>query len=256
MTDLLHQMYGRETWNTILPYDEARSSDNFVSFSTDRLFWQYDKSFLKEDPLLTWVRGYTNFYPFDTRTQTFYVWVDLSTPSGHLLSLAPNIGLWMEFPNWRKNVRFSKQLVEKENTTRMVTVVNITLKRPIGLRILTIVLLTAVLASILLLIVVPETGTVLEVAIGILLGLWGIQGVLIPPDINANTLVHFAILALYILLAWALAVRFLGRPIWLRLRQKYAPLPQTAGTAQENVTPLRLRPIRSSRRKQGVQHDQ
>jgi hypothetical protein len=251
----LPQAEGRLIWGDEYLFDEDKT-DMGLRFITQTQSWSFDQHPYEARPFSSWVNGFPKMYPFDSRHSSFYVWTIFVTPSGQRLSVAPDVQIIVDFQDWQEKVEISKTTVNTGNEIKKVTKVDFHLKRPIGLRILTIVLLTAVLASILLLIVVPETGTVLEVAIGILLGLWGIQGVLIPPDIQANTFVHFAILALYILLAWALAVRFLGRPIWLRFRQKYATASQATVSNPDNLTLLQLRPIRSTHRKQGDRSSQ
>ena len=71
---------------------------------------------------------------------------------------------------------------------------------------------------------VKDVSAFLEVAIGILLGLWGIQSVLVPIDITEPTITPQIILALYVLLAFAVFIRFVIRPCWnwanIRFKEK------------------------------------
>jgi hypothetical protein len=78
---------------------------------------------------------------------------------------------------------------------------------------LTVLLLGLLTVLILGLVFVKEKSTLLEIAIGVLLSFWGIQGVLIPDHINSRTLVHYWVIVLYILLGLVTYVRLVGLPL-------------------------------------------
>jgi len=62
---------------------------------------------------------------------------------------------------------------------------------------------------ILLLVSVRETGSFIEVSVGILLGLWGVQSVLVPDDIAGTTVIDPLIIALYVMFALVIPFRYL-----------------------------------------------
>jgi hypothetical protein len=78
---------------------------------------------------------------------------------------------------------------------------------------LTVLLLGLLTVLILGLVFAKEKSTLLEIAIGVLLSFWGIQGVLIPDHINSRTLVHYWVIVLYILLGLVTYVRLVGLPL-------------------------------------------
>lgn len=97
------------------------------------------------------------------------------------------------------------------------TMVYMTLQRPLAQRLLTPVLLGGILVFIFLLIFINDHGACLEVAVGILLGLWGVQNILIPSYISGPTFIEVIILTLYVLLIFAIFIRFVIKPFWNRL---------------------------------------
>lgn len=144
----------------------------------------------------------------------------------HIQSTLPS---WEETIDINSNTATFLTLSESRIPEWQVTQLDVSLKRPLTQRILTASLLTLLFGFIVGLNFVPEIGAVLEVSVGILLGLWGIQDVLIPNYITGTTLVHLLISILYLLLGIIMYFRFIARPLVKQL--------------QENE---RLRPIRDS----------
>jgi hypothetical protein len=92
-------------------------------------------------------------------------------------------------------------------------VLTLELSRTRTQRLLTLLLLGLLTVLILGLVFVKDKSTLLEIAIGVLLSLWGIQSVLIPEYINSRTLVHYWVIVLYILLGLVTYVRLVGIPL-------------------------------------------
>lgn len=177
--------------------------------------------------------------------------------------IAPNIGLFLNDQNWTTDINMLNEfrsmsnglpknfainiwpayerinstnspaepvVLESsiENTTETTyyeptTRVNISQQRPLAQRMLTAVLLGSILIFILSLLWIQENSNFLEVAVGILLGLWGIQDVLIPSYITGPTLINTLILTFYVLLALVTVVRFAVVPVWRRLGPPVPP---------------------------------
>lgn len=145
------------------------------------------------------------------------------------IRLIPNLDIQVKQPTQRKNeINVQQILVPNpelwfisfiENPQKFLKVyaseapkvgagIKIKQSIEIGQIILTGVLLITLLSFILSLLKILETGTFLEVAAGILLGLWGVHEVLIPNYIVEPILIHSVILALYALLAVVSIVRW------------------------------------------------
>ncbi len=59
-----------------------------------------------------------------------------------------------------------------------------------------------------------ETGSFLEISVGILFSLWTLQQLLVPDYIVGTTIVHNSILVLYLIFSFAILIRFIVKPIW------------------------------------------
>lgn len=90
------------------------------------------------------------------------------------------------------------------------------IQRPPYLKIATVVILVSLLFVIFAIPFISEIGSSVDVAVGILLGLWGVQDVLIPDYVTWTTMLEQIILFLYVLLAFSLFVRTTIYPLWKR----------------------------------------
>lgn len=202
----------------------------------------------KEFSLINDVTPY--LFPFDSRSLDLFFSVRLEQGDNNLPEesrttisyIAPRILAFMDSQEWVSEVYFTLQeegVIEPKPpqpipvspqafTMRPATAtssppdifipsqmkMHIELTRPFSSKLLTIVILSFVAAAIVLLIKIDDLGNFLEVATAILLGLWGVQEVLIPDYIITTTIVHTLILALYTLFAFALFIRFVIKPFW------------------------------------------
>lgn len=116
------------------------------------------------------------------------------------------------FPEWQVEADMFTNSVPLNDENQIARQIEFHLQRRPSLQILTIVLLIATFVFILLLATISDTGSALEVSVGILLGLWGIQEILIPTNIENTTPVHEAILFLYLLFASVALFRFVVKP--------------------------------------------
>lgn len=129
------------------------------------------------------------------------------------------------------------------------SIVTIELQRPLGIRVLTILLLVSTTLFIAALYYVEETGTFMEVAIGILLGLWGLQDVLIPSDLEGQTMIGAIILGLYAWLAFVSFLRFLVKPAFKKLsRQEEQLLTESREINETGIPNTSKRKTRKNRR--------
>lgn len=179
-------------------------------------------------PIVT-VRS-TYFYPFDKQIIGVYVTLKHESSrldtSSILKSGDPIITIDIDAPEWAATGNFRVHPPINETTqipenTVQYTYATIELQRPLSHQILTGILLGSIFIFIVLLIFIDELGNFLEVAVGILLGLWGIQAILVPDYISGPTIVDTLILTLYVLFAFAIFIRFIIKPRW----RKLTPLP-------------------------------
>lgn len=172
-------------------------------------------------PLWTHLDSY--YYPLDSHELSFSLrlQVQLTEPStvDEWIMLAPNITLIPRYKNWDTSIEVVEDSWAWDITGIEETDVTLELRRPLTMQVLIPLLLLAFLFVICWLIRVDDTSSFLEVAIGILIGLWGIQSVLIPKTIESPTIIDPLILVLYVLLALIILAQFVIKPLWKRLGQ-------------------------------------
>lgn len=92
----------------------------------------------------------------------------------------------------------------------------IELYRTLPIRILTVAVLATIAIFILAIPTIKDTGSTLEVAVGVLFSLWGVRQVLIPDFITQTTIIDHSLQIFYLILALSLYVRFMIVPEWNR----------------------------------------
>ena len=197
---------------------------------------------------VTEIRSY--YYPFDHYFLDMYVYLEVDSSEDidtQTVQIAPNIHIIeSEFASrWQPKYAFCEisseitspcdesltDVVNESNyymqrfpevhteaylaQLREFTIFTVDFQRPFAQKLLTIVVLISILAFIILLMYLDDVGSFAEVSVGILLGLWGIQDILIPANINVHTIVHDTIFILYILLAFAVFARLVIKPLLL-----------------------------------------
>lgn len=181
------------------------------------------------------------YFPFDKRILDFDVWLNTYQEIGEnkraLGTFAPDVKGYVDYPDWDETVTIQKVFSEEKGHD--VTHVNIVLRRPLGYIAMAVILLSGLAVFSLSLIKVEEISSFLEVAIGILLGLWGVQTILIPDNVTWPTIIDPLILTSYGLLAFAVFIRFAIKPLWRSLGRERSP--DAIETGDENL-PLVHRP--------------
>jgi hypothetical protein len=162
------------------------------------------------------------FFPFDRRKLSMDIWISTYPKDNESLAslryVAPEIRGFVTAPEWDESVSVTRRFIDRSISTiaegNEVTRVVVDFQRPLAYRVLLFVLLGAMLFFMVALAFVEEIGSFLEVSVGVLLGLWGIQNALIPPGVTETTIIDSLVLGLYVLLAIAIFIRFVVRPIW------------------------------------------
>lgn len=120
------------------------------------------------------------YYPFDRMEMDIQVEIYGQTTDleGNLKEAVfrPKLLGFVDAPNWEEQIEIA-------TPNRIL----IGFWRPIPKQILTIVLLGSIGTFITILVFLKEPGSFLEVSVGILLGLWGIQSLLVPPNFSSRT---------------------------------------------------------------------
>lgn len=241
--------------NSYFSYGEPRTT---VGVNTDSM------------PLPFEIERSSFYFPFDRQRILMAFSLGISTQVGDINDpyssffniaelYAPGASVISSFPLWEEDVTFGYELLnhsriedwiaegetlyEIPDPTPVMTL-QIALERPLFQRVLTVVLLASLFGFILILLFVSEISAFLEIAVGILLGLWGVQGILIPTYITGPTLIETLILTLYVLLAFVTFVRFIIIPFWYRLafpsvtqQMEDAPIPSKSSTAPAEYIP-------------------
>lgn len=163
--------------------------------------------------------GAIRFYPFDTLSGSWDIYPLVLAPDG---ALRPDVDLALHLTarlaDWKENITLRPEELRFELTPNLTSdwpaqELQVQLSRTRTQRLLTVVLLGFLTILILGLIFVRDNSSLLEIVIGVLLGLWGIQSVVIPSYIQSRTLVHYWIIILYILLGLVAYVRLVGIPL-------------------------------------------
>lgn len=157
------------------------------------------------------------FFPIDGRFFDSSIWLEATDGR----TFAPEIIGLVTSPNWDERITVSNAVssdgIESDETVKEFSKFEGFYFRPLAYRILAVILLLALLTFIVVLIFVNDISSFLEVSIGILLGLWGVQAILVPSNITSPTMIEGLLLTLYVLFAFAIFIRFVVRPIWVRL---------------------------------------
>ena len=159
------------------------------------------------------------FYPFDTLSGSWNIYPLVLAPDGSLSKQTGlNMHLTAELADWEEQITLRQETLRfEDNATNTIDwqaqLLHVQLYRTRTQRLLTLVLLGFLTILILGLVFVRDNSALLETVIGILLGLWGIQAVVIPSYIQSRTLVHYWIIILYILLGLVSYIRLVGLPL-------------------------------------------
>jgi len=155
------------------------------------------------------------YYPFDKRTSEINIigifsGKDVASNGSAKVARVLDYDIigWAKFPFHDEAISISRL---KGNNMQTVTV---DLYRQQARRALTIVLLASILVFIGFLPFVMDSSSFVELSLGIVFGLWGIQGVLLPSDITGPSIIQSAILAMYLFYALAVFIRLFGINAW------------------------------------------
>jgi hypothetical protein len=156
------------------------------------------------------------FFPFDRGTVTIDYWLNgrlkNSNPTDSRLVITPDVDAYIHASEWNMTATTTKNYSEKIG--HEVTSLYIDFQRPRFYQILTVAVLGSVVILIITLLFIKDISNLVQIAIGILLGLWGVQNIIIPPYITGAVIIIPLILLLYISLAFVLFIRFFVYPIW------------------------------------------
>jgi hypothetical protein len=123
-------------------------------------------------------------------------------------ALVPHLEIAVSAPGWEVSERPTGIGGGNLQTQAIV------LERPLATRTLAVIFLLVILAITCAIPFIQETSSVVEILLTIFVSLWGVRAVLIPDYITFPTAVDHAIVVLYILLTFALFLRFAVLPAW------------------------------------------
>jgi hypothetical protein len=153
-------------------------------------------------------------FPLDGAFADLFVWAEFHAQgSDEIIPIAPSISFINSQENWDQTITLAHPILQLRDRELDATLVSIYSQRPPSIFVLTALLLSLITIFIILLAFVSDTGSALEVSIAILVGLWGIQGILIPEYVVETTLVHISIYLLYLLFALVALFRFVISPL-------------------------------------------
>jgi hypothetical protein len=161
--------------------------------------------------------GSKRFYPFDHLNLSYIFWVEAVDENGDYFIIAPQVTVEFPHDGWIRSSQGNFLLIDQQ----FITTLLIDHDRNISTRLSTVVLMFTILSFIIGLIFVPNISSTLEVSIGILLGLWGLREVLIPPEIQGARLLSYFFLFAYYLFAIAAFIRFVTIPIYQKYKQSF-----------------------------------
>lgn len=154
------------------------------------------------------------FYPYDEYLIEVSVALDGIQASSNekpvTFTVYPNLTVFID-SQWP----YDAKLIPNQDGT--YDTIHITVHRSNVLGTLAILLFIITLVFIIQTIYVQETSSFLEISVGILFSLWTFQQLLVPENIVGTTIVHSAILFLYLTFAFASFIRFIIKPLWSKL---------------------------------------
>jgi len=161
-------------------------------------------------------------YPFDVHYASIAFWAEVVTDTGERIFVAPSINAHFPIGDWKSEVSInSLRAVCSGDCIKGInkaTVIDIKLRRPIGIQYLTAMILLTILGLIVSIVIIEDSSNALSVCLAIVLGLWGIQDVLIAPKIIGPTFTRSAIMLLYFLFGIAMLTRFITIPLYRKYR--------------------------------------
>jgi len=144
------------------------------------------------------------FYPFDSRVVNFDILLDAFAvdQNGVKIPILPepenmDVVVTLVPPRWQQQVAQTKRLGAGSG----VLEISLSLSHPLFYRALTLLLSLLVLVILLTFHRIKKLEDFLQIAIAMFLGLWGIQGVLVPQYVDFPILVNYVILLLYLYLS-------------------------------------------------------
>ncbi|MEP0914050.1 hypothetical protein NDI45_24375 [Leptolyngbya sp. GB1-A1] len=155
------------------------------------------------------------YFPFDERSVTIFPAITLYENNGEKQRIIDyEIAGWVTAPK-------SDEKILLKNIDGKEPYIEVYFYRPIAYRALTLILLGSLFLLITSLFFIADNGTFLEVSVGILFGLWGIQDILIPKNITETTMVNSLILTLYVCFIFVFLLRFVRFNVWRWLNRFY-----------------------------------
>lgn len=162
-----------------------------------------------------------SFYPFDEwSVGSVFLWLDIKDKSGKSLNVDTQIIPDLILPNWSGDIKLVQLPITVNGQQIQAFQVDMTLSRLLSSRFFSILLIAMSLLVITAILYIKETVATIELSLAILLGLWGIQGILIPSNMNGSTLIHIAIILLYVYFVAIISIRFLFLPTISRISKK------------------------------------
>lgn len=153
-------------------------------------------------------------YPFDRAAMDAGVFGIVEAAEGSQVSIAPNLDtIFLSNSVWKPVVemRYPEDGSVPEHD---LAIIEASFGRPLTPKLFTLAVLGVILVLILALVLTDDRNTVLEISIGILLGLWSVSSFLIPERVpEVESLAYYAIPYLYLLFGVAVAVRLAILPL-------------------------------------------
>lgn len=153
-----------------------------------------------------------HLFPFDQWHNSVAIMAEGGTDLTQSELIAPAVLLDSLVPDWDVKAQLETIAISSEQSEVEAVQLSITLKRPLSVRLITLLLLILLFCFEIGLYFIPDTGTVMEVLAGLILGLWGMQEILLPEGIPTVNLVRSTIMFLYVVLAVIAFARFFIKP--------------------------------------------
>ncbi len=159
------------------------------------------------------------FFPFDEwHTGSVFLWLDMRDKAGQPVSVEPKIVVSTVLPDWEGRVSLEPYQITVNGQKTAAYQMDVTLRRLVSIRFLTVLLLFLSAFAITAVLLGRDQTTAIELIVAVLLGLWGIQDVLIPANIQVTTITHLLITLLYAYLVVMAFLRFFLIPAIRKLK--------------------------------------
>lgn len=157
----------------------------------------------------TGAAGISGFPLDEWQSNSILIWVDAIGEDGENQNIEPILNVNTSLINWDEQLIFNNQEVQITDDNKSAIEIVVILRRLRTVQIFSAILFFLIGIFIFLMLFALDDKSALEIGLAIMLGLLGIPSVIVPKEIEGTTIIHFAVMLLYVLFALVSFMRFI-----------------------------------------------